>query len=161
MQFHYALGIIFFSLFFLIMGVQAQQVLATSGLTVTDTRGSVSFTIGQPFYTSYTNFDGSITQGVQQSILVDVATSTDIAEGVSCTAYPNPVSQYLIITVNDVDRLEPEALFFDSDGKFIFSKKLNLRQTSIPANLLVTGTVFNLAIRSNGKLIKTFRIIKK
>ena len=50
------------------INTQAQQAFASTGSNATGSGGSVSFTIGQQEYNSFSSVGGSVTQGVQQPI---------------------------------------------------------------------------------------------
>lgn len=55
-------------LWFGMFGLQAQQVVTTSGGNASGSGGSVSYTIGQIVYTTNTNSNGSVAKGVQNHI---------------------------------------------------------------------------------------------
>ena len=56
-------------------GLQAQQVVTTSGGNASGSGGSVSYTVGQIVYTTNTDSNGSVAQGVQQPYEISVVTA--------------------------------------------------------------------------------------
>ncbi len=139
----------------------AQEVITTSGGKAEGSGGSVSYSVGQVFYTNLTGEDGSVAQGVQQPYEISVVTAIEEAIGINLTisAYPNPATDYLQLKV---ENYESENLFyqlFDLNGKLLINKKVEDNETSIPMNGFIPGMYF-LKITDNKKEIKTFKIIK-
>jgi hypothetical protein len=60
--------------------------------------GSVSYSIGQVYYSSHNSEKNYVTEGIQQPLTISI-TSIDIKEEDSfkVAAYPNPVSNYFTI----------------------------------------------------------------
>jgi hypothetical protein len=142
-------------------GVQAQNSEPATGGNVSGSGGSASYSIGQVFYTTTTNLNGSVAQGVQQPFEISVVTGLEQAQGInlSCSAYPNPTTDILILKVENFDNTNLSYQLFDIDGKNLETKKIESNQTSIVMNKLVPAIYFLRVIKSN-KEVKTFKIIK-
>ena len=145
----------------LTIDIQAQKAIPVSGGNASGTDGSVSYTVGQVFYTTNTGTNGSVAEGVHQpyeiSVVVGIEQGKDI--NLICTVYPNPATDLLTLEVEIPDN---ENLFFqlyDVMGKLMVSKKLIAIRTTIPMANLAPATYF-LKVTDNQKVVKTFKIIK-
>jgi hypothetical protein len=142
-------------------GLQAQESVNVSGGNATGSGGSVSYTIGQTFYTTNTGSNGSVAEGVQQPFEISVVIGIEEANGInlSVSAYPNPTTDYLQLKV-EREKLENLSYqLFDLNGKLLESKKIVSNETSIVMSNLVPATYF-LKINQGNKEIKEFKIIK-
>jgi len=131
--------------------IQAQSDFVVSGGNSTGSAGSISFTIGQVFYT-----DGT---GVQQPYEIYVVTGVENETiNLSFSAYPNPTTDYLTLKVdNYTEKLDYQ--LFDVRGQLVETKKLEGTETTINVSNLVNA-IYILRVTDNGKLLKTFKIIK-
>jgi hypothetical protein len=151
----------FFILSLCFIGLQAQEAIPASGGSAIGDGGTVSYSVGQVFYTTISGASGSVAQGVQQPFEISVVTAIEEAIGInlSVSAYPNPAKDYLQLKV---ENYESESLFYqlyDLNGKLLIHKKVEDSNTSIPMNGFSFGTYF-LKITDNKKEVKTFKIIK-
>lgn len=148
-------------LIFGLSNLQAQETIPATGGEATGT-GSASYTVGQVVYTAHTGTNGnSIIHGVQQPFEISVVTGIPEAEGInlSISAYPNPVSDFLIISVENFELSILNIQLFDINGKLLKSKKITADKTEIATTNLTAGTYF-LKVTDNKKVIKLFKIIK-
>ena len=143
-------------------GLQAQQTIPASGGNATGSGGSVSYTVGQITYTTYTGTNGSVAQGVQQpyeiSVVNGIAEAKDIV--LQCSAYPNPLTDIIKLNIGNLSTSNFNYQLFDNNGKLLESKKIENTETSINMHNLATATYF-IRISDKDKAIKTFKIIKK
>jgi len=145
-------------------GLQAQETIPASGGNALGTGGSVSYSVGQVVYTINSGTNGSVAQGVQQPFEISVVTAIEQAKDITlqCSAYPNPVTDFLTLKIGASFALTIKSLsyqLFDVTGKLLESKKLLGYETSIAMSNLVPATYF-LIIKQNNEEIKTFKIIK-
>jgi hypothetical protein len=143
------------------INIYAQESVNTTGGEAVGDGGSVSYSVGQVTYQTYTGTNGSVSQGVQQPFEISVVTAIEEAQNIklSVSAYPNPTTDYLILEVKD---FELEALHFqlyDINAKLIQSGRITGNQTSIVMRNLVPATYF-VRVMQNNKEIKTFKVIK-
>jgi hypothetical protein len=142
-----------------ITSLQAQTVVTTIGGDATGAGGSANYTIGQVFYTTATGTGGEVIQGVQQPFEISVETGIE-QKGINleCVVYPNPVTDYLTLEIDD----DFEELFyqlFDTKGQMMETEKVVTSQTKIKTDKLTQGN-YLLRVIENKKAIKTFKIIK-
>ena len=145
----------------LTVNLQAQEAIPATGGNASGSGGSVSYTIGQVFYTTNTGTNGSMAEGVQQPYEISVVVGIEQAEGINliCTVYPNPATDLLTLEVEIPDNANLFFQLYDMMGKLLVSKKLIDIKTIIPMANLAPATYF-LKVTDNQKVVKTFKIIK-
>lgn len=147
---------------FWMTGVQAQECINTVGGDISGGGGSVSYSVGQVTYQTYTNTNGSISEGVQQSYEISIVSAIKEAQGInlSVSAYPNPTANNLILEVKDVEHSTTYFQLYDIQGKLLQKREITGNLTSIIMSNLVPATYYVKVIRGE-KEVKTFKIIKK
>ena len=142
-------------------GLQAQTSVNATGGNASGSGGSVGYSVGQVVYTTNTGPNGSVAQGVQQPYEISVVTGIDEAKGInlSVSAYPNPTTDYLTLSISEFDVSNLSYQLYDMQGKLIQNEKITGTQTSIGMSNLVPATYFVKVIQGN-KEVKTFKIIK-
>ncbi len=153
---------ILFCFIYLPRFLYCQEAVVPSGGMATGTNGSISYTIGQVFYAAYNDEGGIIIQGVQQPYVVSVVTAIedDLDITLECEVYPNPVVNYLTLTV---DRQVNKDLFyqlFDLSGRLIEVKDISESRTII-SMATKQKTIYILKVFNSNKEIRTFKIIKQ
>ena len=143
-------------------GLQAQESVNASGGNASGSGGSASYSVGQVVYNTNTGTNGSVAEGVQQPFEISVVTAIEEAKDISLTvsAYPNPTTDYLTLSIDNFEVSKLSYQLFDMQGKLLQSEKITGSQTSIVMNNLVSTTYFVKVIQVN-KEVKTFKIIKK
>lgn len=144
-----------------IASAQAQQSTTTSGGDALGSGGSVSYSLGQIVYTTQTSTIGSILQGVEQPYEISIVLGTEDHQiNHNIEVYPNPTTDYLILTIGNINPLQLSFQLIDLNGKLIENKKItNTTETIRMDNL--PSTIYFLRVTNNNKEIKTFKIIKK
>jgi hypothetical protein len=150
-------------LIFSIAGLRAQESVTSSGGEATGDGGTVSFTVGQVSYRTHTGTAGSLVEGVQQPYEISVVIGID-EPGIilQISAYPNPVTDHLILKIADdtsVERTPWIASLYDVKGSLIKQLIIVSNETAIDMADLQTATYFLKVINDN-KEVKTFKIIK-
>jgi hypothetical protein len=145
-------------------GLQAQTSVNATGGNASGSGGSASYSVGQVVYTTNTGTSGSVAQGVQQPYEISVVTGLEEAKGInlSVSAYPNPTTDYLILSIDASTTLSIQSMsyqLYDMNGKLLQSEKITGNQTSIGMSNLVPANYFVKVIQAN-KEVKTFKIIK-
>jgi len=150
-------------------GLQAQEVIPSSGGNASGSGGTVSYSVGQVFYSINTGTSGSVAQGVQQPYEISGISSIDEAKGITLILlpYPNPTTDYLTLEVDASTLLNIRSLsyqLYDINGKLLMNKNIESTETSIPTSYLIPGTYFLRILSNQGlssqKEIKTFKVIK-
>jgi hypothetical protein len=141
--------------------IEAQEAIPASGSIASGSGGSVSYTVGQVFFNTVTGINGSVAEGVQQPYEISVVVGIEEADGINliCRAYPNPVTDHLILEVEFHDNEKYFFQLYDMLGKLLVSKNVMDIRTTIPMQNLPPATYF-LNVTVNQKVVKTFKIIK-
>jgi hypothetical protein len=148
-------------LFISITGLQAQETLPAAAGNAFGTDGSVSYTVGQIAYTYNNGTNGNVAQGIQQPYEIFVITGIQETKGMSlqCLVYPNPVTDNLILKIENNEFSKLSFSLFDVNGKLLDNKKVAGKETSINMNSLVSSTYFLKVFNGNIE-IQTFKIVK-
>ena len=142
-------------------GLQAQTSINATGGDASGSGGSASYSVGQLAYTTNTGTNGSVSEGVQQPFEISVVTGIEEAKGInlSVTAYPNPTTDYLTLSISEFEISNLTYQLYDISGKLLQSEKITGNQTNIVMSNLVPANYFVKVIAGN-QLIKEFKIIK-
>jgi hypothetical protein len=142
-------------------GLQAQDALPASGGNASGSGGSANYTVGQIVYSTKEGSNGSVSQGVQQPYEISDVTGIELTNGrtMQCSVYPNPVTDILILKIEEEIQKQYVISLYDINGKLLESKKIQGSETSIEMKILVSSTYF-LKVTSNNEEVKTFKIIK-
>ncbi|MDD4149703.1 MAG: T9SS type A sorting domain-containing protein [Bacteroidales bacterium] len=144
-----------------ITSLQAQTSINATGGNASGSGGSVSYSVGQVVYTTNTGTNGSVAQGVQQAFEISVVTGLEQAKGINLaiSAYPNPTTDYLTLSIDEFDISNLSYQLYDMNGKLLQNEKITGNQTSIVMSNLVPATYF-VKINQGTKEVKSFKIIK-
>ena len=148
-------------------GMQAQQIHASvnaAGGNASGSGGSVSYSVGQVFYTTASGTSASVSEGIQQPFEISIFTGLkdNAAIDLVYAVYPNPTSGKLTLKLNVSSISDIKSMsfqLFDVNGKLIRSDLLKDKETGIEMSDL-TPSSYYLRIIANKKIIKTFKIIK-
>ena len=157
----------FLLLFVGVINLQAQETVPASGGESSGDGGSASYTIGQMIYTENNSPSGAVSHGVQQSFEIYVVSAIDETMGINLeiAAYPNPVTDYLILSFsNNIENKQYRAALYNFSGKLIKRQVITSNKTRIEMGTLVSA-VYLLKIEEQqntvGQEIKVFKIIKR
>jgi len=147
--------------YFVLNGLKSQDVIPSTGANISGSSGSISYTVGQIVWTSYSGSSGTIAQGVQQPYEIWVYSSVDEQNGIQiqCSVFPNPVKDNLILQVKDNVADKMSYKLYDINGKILVKKNMSGNETTISMSNLSAGTFF-LKVFFKNKEFKTFKIIK-
>ena len=142
----------------------AQVSVNTSGGDAAGTSGSIAYSVGQVFISTYMNNSGSVSQGVQQPYEVSVVLSDNNPEGidVNLSVFPNPTSNYITLSINALQFIKNQLLtyqLYDTSGKILQSNRINKNTIVIYLEPFESATYFLRVLKSN-KELKTFKLIK-
>jgi hypothetical protein len=143
-------------------GLQAQESMNTTGGDASGSAGSLSYSVGQAVYQTHTSTSGSVAEGVQQPYEISVVLAKREAVGItlSVSAYPNPTTDNLTLSVEAFELSNVSYQLFDINGRILQNGKIASELTSIAMGNLVSATYFIKVVKDN-KEIKTFKIIKQ
>ena len=142
-------------------GLQAQATVSASGGNAAGIGGSVSYSVGQVFYSTNNGTNGSVAQGVEQAFEITNFTGIDTPKGITLqySAFPNPTSGFLKLKVEDFNIENLFYQLYDMSGKLIEYKMVKGNETIIVMSQLVPATYF-LKVIQHTKEVKSFKIIK-
>ena len=138
------------------LSCSAQEVISTQGETLSNSQGSISYSVGEVVINTETDGDYDITQGFHQANWTFVGIE-DFSPSYEASIFPNPTSELLNIKTELFD--DVEYLLYDVNGKQILKGKLTGKQTSIQVNHLSTGS-YSLTLRNEEQNLKTFKLVK-
>jgi hypothetical protein len=155
---------VFVSLIFTLGLIQttlfAQNATVAAGGDAAGSGGTLSYSVGQLFFNSYTDVTGSLVHGLQQPFEIMVIDGINQTVSLACSVYPNPTSDILHLKVDNNTSIGMTYQLYDASGKLLLFKTIENNEASISMQNFVPATYF-LKIRDNKKEIKTFKIIKK
>jgi len=143
-----------------VLTLNAQEIVTTSGLNASGEGGTISYSVGQVSVAQNTGTEGSVIEGVQQPYIIDPTVGSEIANiNLKLATYPNPTSDEIIMTAEDLDLENFSYQLLSNEGKVLISKASiestnNISLQSFPAN------IYLLNIYRDQIIIKSFRIIK-
>lgn len=144
-------------------GIYAQDSFNSSGGVTNGTGGSVSYSVGQIFYTTSQDESGSVYQGVQQPIEIYIVTDIDNASDIhlSLDVYPNPTTDVLCLDVENENFKSLSYQLYDMSGKIIIQNNIKSTSSRIDVQSIEASTYFlRIVNNETNKEVKTFKIIK-
>ncbi|MBP0903790.1 T9SS type A sorting domain-containing protein [Mariniflexile gromovii] len=141
--------------------INSQESLSTTGGETTGSGGSSSYSVGQMVFSTNSGSNGTVTQGVQQSIeLLTLSNKEFTGLTLKLATYPNPTTDYIILKLEDSDLKDLTYTMYDIQGKAITNGQATQKTTQIRMQHLEMGT-YILKVNHSNKELKTFKIIKK
>jgi hypothetical protein len=142
--------------------LQGQEVISPTGGNATGSSGSVSYTIGQILYSTFSGTNGSVVQGVQQPYEISILTAIENSEGITldCMVYPNPTSGFMKLIVESFDYENLRFRLYDINGILLQDKKVESKETVISMESL-SASIYFLKVTKENKEVKVFKIVKK
>lgn len=143
------------------INLHAQKANTSSGGNAIGTGGTVCYSVGQINFSTIMSTTGSVSQGVQQPFEIFALTGVDDAKelSINLSAFPNPIVDYLTLTIESASAKNLTYQLFDTNGKLITSQKSDGLQTKISMINYAAATYF-ITVIENNKPLKTFKIIK-
>lgn len=118
------------------------------------------FLSGSLFFVSQISATGAVYPGIQQGYEISSEDGLDIYPSVSVKAYPNPVTDYLILSFSSFDLYGIKVILTDSKGVFLRLSEIVEAESRIDMASLSAGVYFLKVLKDN-RLLKTFKILKK
>lgn len=156
---NYSISKISIFLFLGFSGICVAQQSFSAGTNAQSAAGSVSYSVGQMTNQSLESASGKVNQGVQQPYEIFVLSTNENAFQKKITVYPNPVKDFLVVDFNAEKLQNAKYQLFDGTGKLLNQGDLRNVKNDINTSTLNSG-MYLLSISSEGKTIKTFKIIK-
>ena len=153
---------IYFLCCFNIALLPAQETIPSSGGNAAGSGGSVSYTVGQITYQTFSGTINSIAQGVQQPYEISVVTAIENTEGITLEykVYPNPTRGLFKLIIQPFDDENLRFRLYDLNGVLLQDKKVESEETIISLERFSSSMYFLKVIKDNME-VKIFKIIKK
>ncbi len=142
--------------------LSAQTATVSAGGDDQNLTGSLNFTIGQTLYTTSSNSNEEIIQGIQipYDISILVSTNDFVSNSIQLSIYPNPTEDFIKLEANE--EVFDDELYYELHN----SKSIKLSSSAFSANQFISmrdlnSGVYLLTVRKNNQIIKTFKVIKK
>ena len=153
---------VFFLSGFCIAFVQGQQAIIATGGNIGGSGGSVTYSVGQILYNTYSGTNGTVVQGVQQPFEISVVTAIEKTEYINleCLVYPNPTMGAVKLVIESEEYENLRFRLFDMNGMLLQDKKVESRETEISMENLASSVYF-LKVFKNNIEVKVFKIVKR
>ena len=147
-------------LFFMVHLLSAQETTTAAGGEATGTGGSSNYSVGQVFYNTNSSGTGSVSQGIQQSVLISTLSNPDLTTlKLKAVTYPNPTKDYVVLSLSDAMLTNLRYSLYDLQGRLVSQNKVLQASTKIDLSLFESG-IYILQVIQNNKKLKIFKIIK-
>lgn len=142
--------------------VQGQETVPATGGDANGSGGSVSYTVGQILYGSYSGTNGTEIQGIQQPYEISIVTAVDNFEEINlqCSVYPNPTRGITKLLFESPDFENLRIRLFNINGVLLLDKKVESSETHISLENL-PSSIYILKVFHSNKEVKVFKIVKK
>jgi hypothetical protein len=135
--------------------INAQSGVVVSGKNIENTSGSMSYTIGDVFYTK--NIRGfSINEGMQQSYIINEIASKTILR---VSLYPNPTNNFVYFKVENLNYKNLSFKLYDISGRIITSGKI-LNEQSVLSLQNFPNNIFIVKVFRGEFEEQSFKILK-
>jgi hypothetical protein len=141
---------------FLVIG---QTSVNSTGGDVSNSHGSLSYSIGQVFYQNKSDKTGVINQGVQQTYFIFSLRLEDNQFNLSLSAYPNPTAENLNLRVANFNNELLTYNLLDAEGKLLLQGVIRQQETFLEMKSLPSASYF-LEVHHGLKKVQSFKIIK-
>ncbi len=136
----------------------AQEVVTTSGGSMSDNNILANWTIGEPITETYSNNNSIITSGINQPLLKIISSVENIQNKIEFSIYPNPTSQ--IVTIKYSGQLPVIAKVLSINGQVFSNKQINETSSQFDFSTYAKGIYLIEITEQRGKS-NTYRIVKQ
>lgn len=138
-----------------------QTSINSAGGNIPGNTGSVSYSIGQAFYTTYRGSKGSVAQGVQQAYEISVVSDIHQSNNIKfyATTYPNPTTDDLLLHIVNYQSSNLNFQLYNEPGQLLQQGKISSEETLVSMDKLI-ASVYYLKLTQGTKIIKVFKIVK-
>lgn len=140
------------------------ETIITSGSSVSGSSGTVTYSIGQVFYT-YIGEEPvfSIAQGIQHQEKGGNLDIPQVDEPVKAQmfVFPNPTADFVTISMNGVESEGGQRSYrlYDIQARLLMQNTINQEETQVSLNNL-SPSIYILVVYVDSKILKSFKIIK-
>lgn len=144
--------------------IQAQESLNTSGSSVKNENGSLSYSVGQAFFENIEFSEGSLSHGVQQSYIIEQQAGVQLPNdniNLQAKVYPNPTTDMLQLSFKKWDKKMKRAQLISSNGELLSVFFIENPNTIVGMRKYKSGIYFLKLSDMDNNELTTFRIIKQ
>ncbi len=138
----------------------AQKSTNTAGGNANGLGGTVSYSIGQVAFSTISNNNVSIAQGVQQAYEIYNIGINETSTNFALTIFPNPTSDFVILEVGCFSNQNLTYQLLDVNNREVNRNQISSHQTLIPMGKYKNGTYFLNVSNEYKKHLQTFKVIK-
>lgn len=132
------------------------KTLNAAGGVARGSSGSISYSIGEIFFSNYSNSNIKLFSGIQQTEnKKETPKSITVIKDIKI--YPNPTITH--VTIDYSEDKKGTYLLFDGQGRFIKDGIVNKGETKIDFTYMSSST-YLLRLIIDGKVSQTFKILK-
>jgi hypothetical protein len=143
------------------ISLHAQESVNAGGGDVVEPEIIIAYSIGEVFYDPIAYAGGSLTPGIQQAYeIAFVSALPEVKAGLQIRAYPNPATDYLLLSFPGYKSEKHTMTLFDPSGRNIYLDEIKNELSRLEVQNLAPGTYF-LQIANKEQIIQLFKIIKK
>jgi hypothetical protein len=139
---------------------QAQEAIVACGGNMAGSNGTVAFSIGQTSWHTNTATAGKVFSGVQQPYEIILIDGQEEMTSLQYRVFPNPFAGHLTLRTDVRDSRSLSGRIHDMQGVLLKEFAIDNPESVIPADELAPAT-YMLTLTENGKILTTFKIIKK
>ena len=136
----------------------AQEIITTSGGSMSDNNVQANWTIGEPITETVTNNNSVVTSGFNQPIFKIVSSIENIQTKFELSIFPNPTSQ--IVTIKYNGQLPVIAKVHSVNGQILSIKQINEASSQLDFSAKENG-IYLLEITEPSGKSNTYRIVKQ
>jgi hypothetical protein len=140
--------------------VNAQEVVATGGDYFSNSYGSLSYTLGETVIETFTKPAYTLTQGFQQSLLVESFSDSTNKSNIVVIANPNPARHLVKVNIENAGKEKLTYVLSGLSGDLLLTAQFEPPETEIPVGSL-PPSIYILKIYSGNEEVKSFKIIKQ
>jgi len=135
-----------------------------SGNDAIGSSGTVTYSIGQVFYTYIGESVYNVAQGIQHeeiNLIIDTPENSAKLQ-TEIFIFPNPTTDFVNVNMKgyEFENGPRSYQLYDYQGRLLKQNTINQTETQINLNNLSTS-IYILQVYVNNKVLKTFKIIKK
>ncbi len=142
------------------VNVKAQEVIASGGDYFSNSYGSLSYTFGETVIETFSKPGYTLTQGFQQSLLIEPTSDTTGRSNIVVVANPNPTRHLVKVNVEKAGKEKLTYVLSGPGGDLLLTGQFDPPETEIPVASL-PPSIYILKIYSGKEEVKSFKIIKQ
>lgn len=134
------------------------EVIASAGAHFAIPNMQMSWTLGETVTETFSNGSSTFTQGFQQSNISLVGVES-LDTNVEIQVYPNPISDFLTVTVS-ANALNSKMLLIDGSGKTVFTGTVGELDFKIDFSAYAKGMYYLNFTNEQGQILQTITLQK-